>query len=76
MKISAHFSFYAGLVFAVIATSYATFGLASIHVDMSAAEVSDAHGFAMFWYFLGAVSAAMAFVSWLMLKGKFGELDS
>ena len=75
MKISAQFSFYAGLVFAVLAASYATFGLASIHPDMTAAQVSVAHGFAMFFYFLAAVCAAMAFVSWLMLKGRFGQLD-
>jgi hypothetical protein len=76
MKISARFSFYLGLVFAILAASYATFGLASIHPEMTAAQVDDAKGFAMFFYFLGAIGAAMAWVSHLMLKGRFGSLDS
>ncbi len=75
MKISAQFSFWAGLLFMVIAFSYATWGLSQIHPDMTPVEVGDAHGFAMFWYFLGAVSGLMALVSWLMLKGKLGAID-
>jgi hypothetical protein len=75
MKFSAQFSFYAGLVFAVLAASYATYGLASIHPDMSAAEVSDAKGFAFFFYFLGSIGALLALVSWLTLRGRLGPLD-
>jgi hypothetical protein len=75
VKISAHFSLWAGLAFALFSIAYATYGLISIDADMSPVDRADAHGFAMFWLFLAAVGATMAVVSWLMLKGKFGPLD-
>ena len=75
MTISMHFAFWAAIVFATLAASYATFGLASLPPDLTAAEASDARGFAMFFYFLAAVSAALAVLAWLVMKGKFGEYD-
>ena len=75
MRISAHFSLWAGIAFTLLALGYAVYILFSVHPDMTAAELSDARGYAAFWSFLGVISAIMALVSWLMLKGTFGSLD-
>ena len=75
MKISAHFSLWGGLVFALLAFAYAIYGLVSVTPDLGEADRTAAHGYAMFWFFLGGVGAVMALVSWLMLRGRFGPLD-
>ena len=75
MKISAHFAFWASLVFAVLCIAYAGFGFSSIDAAMSE-EVRDAsRGYAWFWMFLGGIGVAFAIISWLMLRGKLGALD-
>jgi hypothetical protein len=76
MKITMQFAFWAAIAFATLTASYATFGLASLPPDLSAAETSDARGFAMFFYFLAAVSVAIALLAYLIMKGKFGEYES
>ncbi len=75
MRVSAHFSLWGGLVFAFFAAAYGVYGLMAITPDMSSVEQADAHGFALFWLFMGGIGAVMAAVSWLMLRGKFGPLD-
>jgi hypothetical protein len=75
MRVSAHFSLWGGLVFTLFATAYAVYGLVSITPDMSAVDQADAHGFALFWFFMGGIGAVMAAVSWLMLRGKLGPID-
>jgi hypothetical protein len=75
LKISAQFSFWAGLVFAVVCGAYGFYGLSTLDADVSAQEHSDVVGFALFWLFLAAVGAAMAIVSRLILQGRFGKSD-
>ena len=75
MKISAHFSFWAGLVFAVVCGAYAFYGLSTLDAGLSEQQRSDGIGFALFWLFLAAVGAAMAIVSRLMLQGRIGKSD-
>jgi hypothetical protein len=75
MKISAHFSLWAGVAFALFASAYGLYGLYSVNSGMGAVDLADAHGFAMFWFFLAAIGAVMAGVSWAMLRGRFGRLD-
>ena len=41
-----------------------------LDAGMTEVERADGRGFAMFFLFMGAIGAAMALVSWLMLRGK------
>ena len=75
MKISAQFAFWGALVFAVLCVAYAGFGFSSIDASMSDEVRESSRGYAWFWMFLGAIGAAFAAISWLMLRGKLGPLD-
>ena len=76
MKISAQFSFWAGIVFTLIALAVVTTILVGMEADASEADIAMARGYAMFWLFLAAFGAVMVAVSWLMLTGKLGgDLD-
>lgn len=70
MKISAQFSFWASIVFAIGCVAYAGFGFSSIEASMTDATREASRGYAWFWLFMGAVGAATALVSWLMLSGR------
>ena len=70
MKVSAHFAFWGGIVFAVVCGGYGLYGLSMLDAGMTDVERADGRGFAMFFLFLGAIGAAMSLVSWLMLRGK------
>jgi hypothetical protein len=75
MKITAHFAFWASIVFAVLCIGYAGFGFSSIDASMSEELREASRGYAWFWMFLGGIGALFALLSWLMLRGKFGPLD-
>ena len=75
MKITAHFAFWASIVFAVLCIAYGGFGFSSIDASMSDEARADARGFAWFWLFLGGIGVVFALISWLMLRGKLGPLD-
>ena len=75
MRITAHFAFWGGIVFAVLCGAYGLFGLSMLDASMSDAERADGRGFALFFLFMAAIGAAMAFVSWLMLRGKMHVPD-
>jgi hypothetical protein len=72
MKISALFSFWMGILFTLLALAMALSNLTSGDADAAVADVSAAHGYAMFWFFLAAFGIVMVVVSWLMMKGKLG----
>jgi hypothetical protein len=57
-------------VFAVACCAYAVYGLSMLDATMTEVERADGRGFALFFLFMGAIGAAMALVSWLMLRGK------
>jgi hypothetical protein len=67
MKISAQFSMWASVVFALACFGVALNGLSEIDA-MDAAARADARGFAYFWLFLGVVAAACGVVSWRIVK--------
>ena len=75
MKITAQFSFWGSLVFAVLCIGYAGFGFSHIDASMSDAIREEARGYAWFWMFLGGLGLAFALISWLMLRGKLGPMD-
>ncbi|HKU85296.1 MAG TPA: hypothetical protein VJV77_03065 [Casimicrobiaceae bacterium] len=67
MKISAQFSMWASVVFALACFGVAFNGLSEIDV-VDAAARADARGYAYFWLFLGAVATACGVVSWWIAK--------
>ena len=72
MKISAKFTFFAGIVFALFAFTYALVGGFSTDAGVSATELADARGYIFFWAFLGCFGVLMAVLSWLIIKGRLG----
>lgn len=73
MKISAQFSLWAAIIFAVLCLGYGLNGLWHISELSDETARSDARGFAMFWLFLGAISVVAAIVSWWMVKNDPGD---
>jgi NADH:ubiquinone oxidoreductase subunit 5 (subunit L)/multisubunit Na+/H+ antiporter MnhA subunit len=69
MKISAQFSMWGSVVFALFCLGYAFAGFSSMDAMADDATRADARGFALFWLFLGAIGIVMAIVSWRMVKG-------
>jgi hypothetical protein len=69
MKISAQFSMWGAVVFALFCLGYAFAGFSSMDAMVDDATRADARGFALFWLFLGAVGIVMAIVSWRMVRG-------
>jgi len=69
MKISAQFSMWGSVVFALFCLGYAFAGFSSMDAMADDATRADARGFALFWLFLGTIGIVMAIVSWRMVKG-------
>jgi uncharacterized YccA/Bax inhibitor family protein len=67
MKISAQFSMWASVVFALACFGVAFNGLSEIDA-VDAAVRADARGYAYFWLFLGALATAFGIVSWWIAK--------
>ena len=72
MKISALFSFWMGIAFSLLSLAMAVSNFTSADANATEADLADAHGYAMFWFFLAAFGIVMVVVSWLMMKGKLG----
>ena len=72
MKISAQFSMWGSVVFALFSLGYAFSGFSSLDGMADDAGRADARGFALFWLFLGVVGVVMAIVSWWIAKGDDG----
>jgi uncharacterized membrane protein YhaH (DUF805 family) len=76
LKVSAQFSFWGGIVFAIACGAYGLYGLSTTaEAGLTEAQHSERLGFALFWMFLAAIGAVMAFVSRLMIQGRLGALD-
>jgi hypothetical protein len=70
MKISAQFSLWGSVVFALFCLGYAFSGVSSLDGMADDAARADARGFALFWLFLGVVAVATAIGSWWIAKGE------
>lgn len=68
MKISVHIAMWLSLAFAVLCITYGIVGLTSLDASATATTREDAHGFAMFWLFLGLIGLVSAVGSWWMLR--------
>ncbi len=76
MRITAHMSFWMGIVFIVLALTMALLNATGGDADATAAELADARGYAIFWFFLTGFGVVMVVVSWLILKGRLGGLPN
>lgn len=56
------------LAFAVLCIVYGVVGLTSLDANAPTTMREDAHGFALFWLFLGAIGLVCAAGSWWMLR--------
>ena len=68
MKISAQMALVVAVIFALACFSVAVNGFMSLGEIADAKIAADAHGFAWFWAFLGAIGVAFAGVSWWMIR--------
>jgi hypothetical protein len=75
MRLGMHMTLWASLVFAAICFAVGVHGLWSLRAATDEALRADAHGFAWFWLFLGAIALLMALLARLATKGKLGPLD-
>jgi len=74
VKISAHMSLWASIVFMLVSLYIAWSGFSSIDATMDAQAQADGRGYAWFWLFLAGVGALSALASWWMLRsGSEGE---
>ncbi len=76
MKITAQTAAVLSLIFGVACLAVGVNGLWQSGALADEAARADAHGFAWFWLFLGAVALATCVLSVLMARGKLGRLDS
>jgi len=68
MKISLQATILIGALFAVASLAVAVTGFASLGGITDPVQAADSLGYAWFWAFLGAVSAAIAAVAWWMSR--------
>jgi hypothetical protein len=68
MRITAQFSMWASVAFALVCLYVGFSGLSQIDAIADAAARSDGRGFAFFWLFLGAIGAACALASWWIIR--------
>ena len=68
MKITAQFSMWGSVAFALVCLYVGFSGLSQIDVIGDADARSDGRGFAFFWLFLGAIGVACALASWWIIR--------
>ena len=69
MRLSAQLTLYISIAFALLCFGYAAYGWYQVGAMPVGQEREDARGFVYYWLFLGAIGAAMAWVSWWMMRG-------
>jgi hypothetical protein len=76
MKLTLKMTIVAGAIFAMVCLAVAITGFTSLREITDPVVESDARGFAWFWAFLAAVSAAFAGVAWWMLRPQASTEDT
>lgn len=69
MQVSAKLAIYGAIVFALVCFGVAAHGFISLREITDPQLASDAKGFALFWAFLGAVAAGIAWLSRWAMQG-------
>ena len=75
MKISFGIAMWMCAVFALVCFAYAMSGFLALESLTSEEERDLSRGYAWFWMFLFAVASVCGVLSWMIKKGKFGDLE-
>jgi hypothetical protein len=75
MKISAGIAMWGCAVFALACLAFAVSGFLALESLANDAERELSRGYAWFWMFLSAVAMVFGALSWMIKKGKFGDLE-
>jgi hypothetical protein len=75
MKVSAGIAMWMCVVFALGCFAFAMSGFMALEALATDAERELSRGYAWFWIFLSAVATVFGVLSWLIKKGKLGELE-
>ena len=70
MKLSAQITLYIAIAFALLCLGYAGYGWHELGAMPAGQERDDAHGYILFWLFLGCVGVASAWISWRMTRAE------
>jgi hypothetical protein len=76
MKFTLKTTIVAGVVFALVCLAVAVTGFTALRDISDPVQAADSRGFAWFWTFLAAVSAAFAGLAWWVLRGQGSAEDS
>jgi hypothetical protein len=75
MRLGMQMTMWVALAFAAMCMAVGVHGLWSLGEITDEAVRADAHGFAWFWLFLGAIALLTALLSHLATKGRLGRLE-
>ena len=75
MRISAQMAVRLCAAFALVCLGFALNGFLALPTTTDAQERDLISGYAWYWTFLGGVALAFGVVSWLITRGKFGEVQ-
>ncbi|MCC6610002.1 MAG: hypothetical protein IT515_10075 [Burkholderiales bacterium] len=75
MKISAQLAIWMSAGFALLCLGFALTGFAALPAITDEAEREVSFGYACFWAFLAGIGTVFGILSWMITKGKLGDLD-
>ena len=75
MKISARIGVWLCAVFALFCFGFAYSGFSALGTLIDESERELSRGYAWYWTFLCVVAVIFGVLSWLISKGKFGDLE-
>jgi len=75
MIISARIAVWLCAIFALVCLGFAFSGFSALGSLVDEAERELSRGYAWFWTFLAAIAAVFGGLSWMIARGKFGDLE-
>ena len=75
MKVSAAIAIWLCVAFALACFGFAFSGFSALDTLANEAERELSRGYAWFWTFLAAIAMVFGVLSWMISKGKFGDLE-
>ena len=75
MMISAKIAVWLCAGFALFCLGYAFTGFSALETVADAAEREASRGYVWFWTFLAVVAMVFGVLSWMISKGKFGDVE-